>query len=117
MSRRRRGNARRANQRRQRAVSTQTQLESILKMPTNHDSNAVNSAARDLLKLGRKHRLGLPIGRRSWICRSCETSLRPGVNARVRVIEKMWKITCLSCGRVNRKGPNFTLNDGDLDEN
>ncbi|MBT4059700.1 MAG: hypothetical protein HOE69_05260 [Euryarchaeota archaeon] len=107
MARGRRGQARNAKRRRSRAIATRSHLETVLKEPWKHSNKTVNSAAKDILKLSQRHRLGLPNGRRSWVCRSCETALRPGVNARVRVRQGVWRITCLDCGIMIRRGPNF----------
>ena len=103
----RRSRSRNAKIRKARAINSRNHLEGILKEPWNQPDSSVHSAAKDILKLSKKHRLGLPHGRRSWICRDCKLALRPGVNASVRVRGKIWRITCLSCGGTNRRGPNY----------
>ncbi len=107
MSRRGRSNSRRGKKRKARALVSQSHLENLLSEPWDHNSESVDSAARDLMRLARRHRLGLPEGRRSWICRGCHLALRPSVNARVRVRNKTWYVTCLECGRTNRNGPDY----------
>ncbi|MDP6099257.1 MAG: ribonuclease P Rpr2/Rpp21/SNM1 subunit [Candidatus Thalassarchaeaceae archaeon] len=107
MSRRRRENPRRGKQRKARALVSQNRLENILSEPWDHNSESADSAARDLLRLARRHRIGLPEGRRSWVCRGCQVALRPGINARVRIRNKSWYVTCLGCGRTNRNGSNY----------
>ncbi|MDP7312971.1 MAG: hypothetical protein QF831_05995 [Candidatus Thalassarchaeaceae archaeon] len=107
MSRRGRTNTRRSKQRRARALASQNHLDQLLSEPWNHNSESVDSAARDLMRLARRHRIGLPEGRRSWVCRECQVALRPSINARVRVRNKLWYVTCLGCGRTNRNGPDY----------
>lgn len=107
MSRRSRVKSRRRKQRRARALASQSHLESLLSEPWNHPSEGVDSAARDITRLARRHRLGLPDGRRPWICRDCKVALRPGINARARIRNKSCYVTCLGCGRTNRNGTDF----------
>jgi RNase P subunit RPR2 len=107
----RRGRGRNAKVRKARAITSRDHLENLLKEPWGKPELSVNSAAKDIMNLSKKHRLGLPDGRRSWICRSCKLALRPGVNASVRVRGKIWRITCLSCGGTNRRGPSYYRGD------
>gem|GEM_PF-131197 len=108
MGRGRRNRARNAQQRRVRATASRQQLESILASPSTNSPELLKSAARDIISLSRRHRLGLPKGRRSWICRDCQNALRPSVTCRVRVRGKVTIITCLKCGRINRCGPDHS---------
>ena len=71
------------------------------------DSRLRASAARDLVRLGRRHNITLSPSIRPWGCRGCATLLRPGVSARVRVRSKVRLVTCLGCGRVSRRGPGY----------
>jgi len=107
----RRGRGRNAKARKARAITSRNHLENLLKEPWGKPELSVNSAAKDIMNLSKKHRLGLPDGRRSWICRTCKLALRPGVNASVRVRGKIWRITCLSCGGTNRRGPSYHRGD------
>lgn len=105
MARSGRKRSRMADQRKARAIASRQHLESILENSTSNTTELNDAAARDLIRLSRRHRLGLPEGRRSWICRDCQSALRPGVSCRVRVRGKVRIITCLKCGRINRSGP------------
>ena len=107
MSRRNRARHRRSRQRKERALIAQSHLEGLLSAPWNFHKDSVDSAARDMLRLARRHRLGLPQGRRTWVCRDCQVALRPSINARVRIRNKIWHVTCLGCGRTNRNGSDF----------
>ena len=42
-----------------------------------------------------------------WMCRSCHNLLRPGVTARVRIRNGCRYTTCLNCGKIAKRGPNF----------
>ena len=101
----RRKRARMADQRKARATASRHHLESILENSASNSTELNDAAARDLIRLSRRHRLGLPEGRRSWICRDCQSALRPGISCRVRIRGKVRIITCLKCGRINRSGP------------
>ena len=83
----------------------------VFTVGTQHITQKKYHAARDLIRLSRRHRLGLPDGRRSWICRDCHCALRPGVSCRVRVRGKMRIVTCLKCGRINRSGPDHSTEE------
>jgi ribonuclease P protein subunit RPR2 len=78
--------------------------------------NAVSNAGTDLdtarrqadmaraVMLRHNVRLGYPLKR--FVCHGCKKLVVPGVNARVRVGRgkpPVLRITCLGCGRVNRK--------------
>mgnify|MGYP002020422153 FL=1 len=106
-----RARGRSAKARKVRANASRDHLENLLQEPWDHPDSSVESAAKEILNLSKKHRLGLPDGRRPWVCRSCKIALRPGVNASVRVRGKILRITCLSCGRTNRRGPDFVKGD------
>tara|TARA_Y100000741_G_scaffold327829_1_gene280669 strand:- start:163 stop:516 length:354 start_codon:yes stop_codon:yes gene_type:complete len=66
-----------------------------------------DSAARQIIAIGKKHGVRPASEIRRRICRSCKKSLSPGVNSRVRISSKMLIITCLECGRTMRQGPGF----------
>jgi RNase P subunit RPR2 len=106
-----RGRSRNLKSRKARAINSRNHLENLLQEPWGHSESSVNSAAKDILHLSKKHRLGLPNGRRPWVCRSCKIALRPGINSSVRVRRKIWRITCLSCGGTNRRGPDYLRSD------
>ena len=66
-----------------------------------------DSAARQIIAIGKKHGVRPASEIRRRICRSCKKSLSPGVNSRVRISSKILIITCLECGRTMRQGPSF----------
>ena len=79
-----------------------THLSGVLESSLNADNELADIAARDILRVSKKHgvRAENSIGKK--ICRSCEKALIPGKTAQVRVTSKNNIITCLRCGRVNR---------------
>ena len=99
--------ARDASLRRKRASMAQSQLTDILNQPWRHSSQKVDAAAHQLWAISRRHQLSLPNEVRVWICRTCHGLLRPGITARVRVRGGRRFTTCLSCGRISRRGPDF----------
>ena len=94
-------------------MKAQNHLEELLSNPWDYHEDCIDSAARDMIRLGRRHRLGMPDGRRTWICRGCQVALRPSINAKVRIRRKVMYVTCLHCGRINRKGPEFKRDKND----
>ena len=77
-------------------------IEHLSELIMQSDKEISNMAARDLLRVSKRHgvRAGSPI--RDLICRSCNTVLRPGENTRVRIQDGIRRITCLDCGRIHR---------------
>ena len=97
----RKRSVRRARLRRARATESMEHLEAILS--GNSSTKVKDVAARDMIRLSKRHRLGLPNGRRTWICRDCNKSLIPGKSCTVRVRNTVLLVTCDECGRVNRR--------------
>ncbi len=79
-----------------------THLSGVLDSSLNTDNELADIAARDILRVSKKHgvRSVNSIGKK--ICRSCEAALIPGNTAQVRVTSKKTTTTCLRCGRINR---------------
>ncbi len=82
--------------------------EGILNSPKMSDN-----AARHILFLGKKHGIRPESKVRRLICRTCRQSLIPGRTSRVRIASKRITTTCLRCGRVNRDGPDFGVEDNE----
>jgi ribonuclease P protein subunit RPR2 len=102
-----------ASMRRERASKAQVRLTRVLNQPWRHSSEKVDAAAQQLWAVSRRHQLGLPEDVRIWICRGCHGLLRPGISARVRVRGGRRFTTCLSCGRISRRGPDFSSENSD----
>ena len=98
----RNGSRRVSANRKTKAKDSITHLSGVLDSSLNADNELADIAARDILRVSKKHgvRPENSIGKK--ICRSCEKALIPGKTAQVRVTSKNNIITCLRCGRVNR---------------
>ncbi len=107
MARGKRGRVRAPALRRQRALQASEQLASILQNPWSHSDSTVDDAAIQSWQIGRRHRIGLNSKVRVWICRGCQSPLRPGVTARIRIRRGRRITTCNQCGRISRRGPDF----------
>jgi RNase P subunit RPR2 len=90
-----------------RASKAIDELSTVLLSYGTTDSETVDAAARDILRIGKRHgeRPDSQITR--LICRGCEAALIPGRNARFRISDGMLIITCKDCGRIGRSGPDF----------
>ncbi len=95
---------RQRNRRRELAESAQRYLAEIIAEREEHDSEFIDTVARQMWKIGLRHRIGLPKTHKHWICRQCRVLLRPAFNARVRIRRGIRTTTCLQCGYVRRFG-------------
>ena len=77
-------------------------IEHLSELILQSDKEISNLAARDLLRVSKRHGVRAESHIRDLICRSCNTVLRPGANARVRIQDGIRRITCLDCGRIHR---------------
>lgn len=77
-------------------------IEHLSELILQSDKEISNLAARDLLRVSKRHGVRAESQIRDLICRSCNTVLRPGENARVRIQDGIRRITCLDCGRIHR---------------
>jgi RNase P subunit RPR2 len=95
------------SRRKMRASKAIDELSTVLLSYGTTDSETVDAAARDILRIGKRHgeRPDSQITR--LICRGCEAALIPGRNARFRISGGMLIITCKDCGRIGRSGPDF----------
>ncbi len=84
------------------AFAAREDLFRILSSPKGRPKEMVDSAARQMWRLGTRHRIGLHPNSKHWICRGCKTLLRPGVSATVRLRDGVRISTCHDCGRVRR---------------
>ena len=96
----------RSSRRRGRASKAVEELSSVL-LSRWDNQEVADAAARDILRIGKRHgeRPTSHIGR--LICRGCKTALVPGRNARFRISDGMLVVTCQNCGRIDRSGPDF----------
>ncbi|HJM29859.1 MAG: ribonuclease P Rpr2/Rpp21/SNM1 subunit [Candidatus Thalassarchaeaceae archaeon] len=98
----RNGSRRVSANRKTKAKDSMTHLSGVLDSSLNIDNELADIAARDILRVSKKHGVRSEISTRKKICRSCEAALIPGKTAQVRIVSEKTIITCLRCGRVNR---------------
>ena len=103
----RRRSRRRKSDRKKDAESAIRHLSDTLESNLIRHVRIADSAARQIIAIGKKHGIRPASEIKRKICRSCKKSLSPGVNSRVRISSKKIIITCLECGRMMRQGPDF----------
>ena len=93
---------RRGRDSKNREKKAEESIEHLSELIMQSDKEISDLAARDLLRVSKRHGVRAESHIRDLICRSCNTVLRPGENARVRIQDGIRRITCLDCGRVYR---------------
>ena len=93
---------RRGRDSKNRKKKAQESIKHLSELIMQSDKEISDLAARDLLRVSKRHGVRAESHIRDLICRSCNTVLRPGENARIRIQDKIRRITCLDCGRVHR---------------
>ena len=82
-------------------------LSAILKN-NNSDVAIMNSAARSLVRMGKKHGIRPSSDIYKKICRTCESALIPGSTSRVRFSKGFITNTCKICNNTYRHKLNTT---------
>ena len=113
MAGRGRRSRRRRSDRMNDAESAIKHLSHVLRGKLGGHAQIADSAARQIIAIGKKHGVRPASEIKRKICRSCKKSLSPGVNSRVRISSKMLVIKCLECGRMMRQGPDFGGSDNE----
>ena len=103
--------SRNRSSRRDRASKAVEELSSVLL--SRCDQEVADAAARDILRIGKRHGERPTPHVSRLICRDCEAVLVPGRNARFRISDGMLVVTCQDCGRIDRAGPDFKGRDSD----
>ena len=104
---RRRQRSGRKLRRRDDAEKAVEQLSTILGASVVSNEEIADSAARQLMGIGRRHGVRAKPRVTRMICRACQRSLLPGKSARVRIASGAVITTCLRCKRVQRAGRDF----------
>ena len=95
------------SRRKRRASKAIEELSTVLLSYETTDPETVDAAARDILRIGKRHGERPKSQITRLICRGCEAALIPGRNARFRISVGTLIITCEDCGRIERSGPDF----------
>ena len=88
--------------RRKNAQKAVRQLSSIILNYNDNDLEIVDSAARQLILVGKRHGVRAKSEVTKLICRFCKKSLIPTKTARIRISSGQIKTTCIRCNRVYR---------------
>ena len=104
---RRRQRSGRKLRRRDDAEKAVEQLSTILGASVVSNEEIADSAARQLMGIGRRHGVRAKPRVTRMICRARQRSLIPGKSARVRIASGAVITTCLRCKRVQRAGRDF----------
>ena len=88
--------------RRKNAQKAVSQLSSIILNYNNNDLEIIDSAARQLISLGKKHGVRAKPNVTKLICRDCKKSLIPAKTARIRIKSGHITTSCTRCNRVYR---------------
>ena len=101
------------SRRKARASEAIDHLSSIVNSPDDYDEESVNSAARDILRIGKRHGVRPDANTSRLICRSCSSALIPGRSATTRIRSGTVIVTCNNCGRVTRTSTESQGGDSD----
>jgi RNase P subunit RPR2 len=107
MGRRRKRSGRKQLRRRDGAENAVEQLSNILGASVISNQEIADSAARQLMGIGRRHGVRAKPWVTRMICRACQRSLTPGKSSRVRIDSGVVITTCLRCGGVQRTNLDF----------
>ena len=77
------------------------------------EQEVADAAARDILRIGKRHGERPTPHVSRLICRDCVAVLVPGRNARFRILDGKLVVTSQDCGRIDRAGPDFKGRDSD----
>ena len=91
-----------AKNRRKNAQIAVNQLSSIMLRYNEIELEIVDSAARQLISVGKRHGVRANSEVTRLICRFCKKSLIPAKNARIRINSGRIVTTCIRCNRVYR---------------
>ena len=103
----RKRSGRKNENRKDKANTSVVQLSNIINSPKVFRNRIRDVAARDLLKLGKKHGTRGNSKTNSNICRMCKSILIPGKNMKIRIRDKSVISTCNRCANIKKRGPTF----------
>jgi RNase P subunit RPR2 len=100
MSRRRSKDLVRRKTRSKEAISS---LSDIILSPDENSHRVRDIAARDVLRVSKKHGLSNRSISRIFVCRVCESVMRFGTDSKVRIKNKSIITTCDRCNKITRR--------------
>lgn len=99
----RRGRSKEIMRRKNRSLESISILSDIILTPEVHTHRIRDIAARDILRLTKRHGTKNVFNSRISICRCCESVMRFGVDSRIRIRKKSIITTCERCNYKNRR--------------
>jgi len=98
-----RGRSKEQKRRKTRSLDAISELSDIILSPDKHSFRVRDIAARDMLRLSKRHGQSNTFNSRILICRSCESLMRFGHDSSVRIRDKSVIITCERCNNKIRR--------------
>jgi len=98
-----RANSSRKRSRRSAAESAIFYLKEVFENNLFVDEKLSNSAASQIKAISKRHSIPLDSITNDLICRGCLNILTPGSNSRIRIVNRMLRVTCIKCGKIRRK--------------
>ena len=92
-----------AHRRKNRSLEAISELSDIILTPETHSHRVRDVAARDILRLSKRHGQNNQSISRIFVCKSCESVMRFGNDSRVRIRKKSVIITCERCDNKIRR--------------
>ena len=92
-----------AHRRKNRSLQAISELSDIIFTPETHSHRVRDVAARDILRLSKRHGQNNQSISRIFVCKSCESVMRFGNDSRVRIRKKSVIITCERCDNKIRR--------------
>jgi RNase P subunit RPR2 len=92
-----------AHRRKNRSLQAISELSDIILTPETHSHRVRDVAARDILRLSKRHGQNNQSISRFFVCKSCESVMRFGNDSRVRIRKKSVIITCERCDNKIRR--------------
>jgi RNase P subunit RPR2 len=92
-----------AQRRKNRSLQAISELSDIILTPETHSHRVRDVAARDILRLSKRHGQNNQSISRIFVCKSCESVMRFGNDSRVRIRKKSVIITCERCDNKIRR--------------
>ena len=78
-------------------------LSDIILSPDENSHRVRDIAARDVLRMSKKHGLSNRSISRIFVCRVCESVMRFGTDSKVRIKNKSIITTCDRCNKITRR--------------
>ena len=92
-----------SKRRKNRSSEAINKLSKIILSPDKNSHRIRDIAARDILRLSKRHGQSNESISRILICRSCESVMRFGRDSRIRIRKQSVITTCLRCENKTRK--------------